>query len=172
MLLDVTMARSAHNLTAPIPIAISDKSRWSFPALHRIFEHYERRSIIAKSFVWGVLVSLVGFIFDALVHLFPWDWVHQHVLENIIEGAFFTSLVWIVLSARERRLRRRFKEVGYLNHHIRNSLAVIEMAEGYVGQATERLEMVKNASTRIRRCIEKISREEDCEIDEHSPQEP
>lgn len=53
--------------------------------------------------------------------------------------------------------------MGYLNHHIRNSLTVIEMAEGHVAEAAERLKMVSNASTRIRRCIEKISREEDCD---------
>ena len=75
----------------------------------------------------------------------------------------------MVLSARDRRLRQRFKEVGYLNHHIRNSLAVIEMAEGYISEADQRLEMVKKASLRIRRCVEKISREEDCEINEQSP---
>jgi hypothetical protein len=34
------------------------------------------------------------------------------------------------------------------------------------------LEMVKKASTRIRRCVERISREEDCEINEKHPQEP
>ena len=81
-------------------------------------------------------------------------------------------MVYSVLHERDRRLRRRFKEVGYLNHHIRNSLTVIEMAEGYVSEAEERLQMVKNASSRIRRCVEKISRQEDCEIDEQYPQEP
>lgn len=56
--------------------------------------------------------------------------------------------------------------------HIRNSLTVIEMAEGYVAEADRRLDMVKKASTRIRSCIEKISRAEDVEISEQSPHEP
>jgi hypothetical protein len=46
------------------------------------------------------------------------------------------------------------------------------MAEGYVAEANQRLDMVKQASSRIRQCIEKISQQEDCEISERSPQEP
>ncbi len=140
--------------------------------LTRLLERYERRSVAAKAISWGLLVTLVGLMLDDLTSRLDTTWLNQRLIENTIEGLLFTVLVWIVLSARDRRLQRRFKEVGYLNHHIRNSLTVIEMAEGYVAEASERLEMVKQASSRIRRCIEKISREEDCEIDERSPQKP
>ena len=140
--------------------------------LTRILEHYERRSVAAKAISWGILVTLVGVSLDYLVSLPRWPWLQERFVENAIEGAFFTVLVWVVLTARERRLRKRFKEVGYLNHHIRNSLTVIEMAEGYVAEADQRLDMVKKASARIRRCIEKISRAEDVEISEQSPHEP
>jgi len=171
-MLNATMPRPAHNIPPPIPITVGDKSQRAFSVVHRIADHYERRGIIAKSILWGALVTVVGFTLDALVHLLPWAWADQHLLENVVEGVFFSLLVCVVLSAREQRLRRRFREVGYLNHHIRNSLAIIEMAEGYVGEATERLQMVKDASTRIRRCIEKISREEDVEISDRFPEEP
>jgi hypothetical protein len=137
-----------------------------------VLRHYERRSVIAKAVIWGILVTFVGVTLDYFASLLRWPWLRERFAENTIEGAFFALLVWVVLSARDRRLQRRFKEVGYLNHHIRNSLAVIEMAEGHVAEADQRLEMVKKASTRIRRCIEKISRDEDCEINEQSPQEP
>ncbi len=137
-----------------------------------LLRHYERRNVIAKAVIWGVLVTLVGLLLDDAVRQLRWPRLSESLLENAIEGAFFAVLVWVVLSARDRRLRQRFKEVGYLNHHIRNSLAVIEMAEGYVGEADQRLEMVKQASKRIRRCIEKISREEDCEISRQTPHEP
>ena len=33
-------------------------------------------------------------------------------------------------------------------------------------------ELITNASRRIRLCVEKISREEDCEINERSPERP
>ena len=140
--------------------------------LTRILEQYERRSVAAKAISLGMLVTLVGLLLDDLTSRLDTTWLNQRLIENAIEGALFTALVWIVLSARDRRLQRRFKEVGYLNHHIRNSLTVIEMAEGHVAEASERLEMVKQASSRIRRCIEKISREEDCEINEQSPHKP
>lgn len=134
--------------------------------------HYERRSVIAKAMIWGLLVGLIGMSIDDAIRGLRWPWFRERLFANILEGTLFTVLVWVVLSARDRRLRQRFKEVGYLNHHIRNSLAVIEMAEGYISEADQRLEMVKKASLRIRRCVEKISREEDCEINEQSPQEP
>ncbi len=137
-----------------------------------VLRQYEKRSVIAKAVIWGTLVTFVGVALDYFASLLRWPWLQERFVEHAIEGAFFTLLVWAVLSARDRRLQRRFKEVGYLNHHIRNALTVIEMAEGYVAEADQRLEMVKKASSRIRQCIEKISRWEDCEIDEQSPQEP
>jgi hypothetical protein len=140
--------------------------------MNGVLAHYERRSIVAKAIAWGVLVVVVGLSLDYLVRMVRLPWLQERIVENTIEGVLFTLLVWVVLKAREEHLRRRFKEVGYLNHHIRNSLTVIEMAEGYVHEPGQRLEMVKNASSRIRRCIEKVSRNEDCEIDHHLPHEP
>jgi hypothetical protein len=137
-----------------------------------VLRHYERRSVTAKAAMWGILVALVGMSIDDAVRGLRWPWLRERLVANIIEGVLCILLVWVVLSARDRRLQRRFREVGYLNHHIRNSLTVIEMAEGYVAEADQRLEMVKKASTRIRRCVERISREEDCEINEKHPQEP
>jgi len=122
--------------------------------------------------MWGLLVTLVGLALDYGFRRMRWPWFTERLVENSIEGAFFTVLVWGLLSARERQTRRRFKELRYLNHHIRNSLSIIEMAEGQVAEASQRLEMVKTASARIRRCIERISREEECEINEEFPHEP
>lgn len=155
---------------SPIPIRTGTSPPPSL--LARILEHYERRSVAAKAILWGVLVGLLGLLLDYSASKLHAAWIHQRLVENGIEGALFGILVWIALTARDRRLRRRFREVGYLNHHIRNSLTVIEMAEGHVAEASERLEMIKKASARIRSCIEKISREEDCEIDERHPDLP
>jgi hypothetical protein len=140
--------------------------------MNPVLMHYERRRVVAKALIWGIAVTFVGVSLDYVASALRLAWLHERFIANAIEGALFTLLVWLVLTARERRLQQRFKEVGYLNHHIRNSLTVIEMAEGYVTEAEQRLEMVKKASARIRQCIEKISREEDCEINEQSPHEP
>ena len=134
--------------------------------------HHENRSVIGKAVMGGILIAFVGLFLDYVVRQLQWPWLSERFLENIIEGAVFTLIIWAVLDDREKRLQRRFKELGYLNHHIRNSLTVIEMAEGYVAEADERLHMVNAASKRIRRCVDRISREEDCEINQQSPQEP
>jgi len=85
----------------------------------------------------------VGFSLDYLVAVLGLPWPQERLIENVIEGALFIAMVYSVLRERDRRLRRRFKEVGYLNHHIRNSLTVIEMAEGYVSEAEERLQHLR-----------------------------
>ena len=49
---------------------------------------------------------------------------------------------------------------------------VIEFAESHDIEEAQHSKMVKNASRRIRRCIEKISNEENCEINNESPENP
>jgi hypothetical protein len=160
------------NISASIPLRQNYAQSEQARPMNPVLMHYERRSVVAKAAIWGILVTFVGVSLDYFVSLLGWAWLQERFVENAIEGAFFALLVCLVLRARERRLQQRFKEVGYLNHHIRNSLTVIEMAEGYVAEADQRLEMVKKASSRIRHCIEKISREEDVEINEKSPHQP
>jgi len=101
-----------------------------------LLRHYERRNIVAKAVMWGLLVALVGLSLDYEVSQLRWPWPHERMLKNMIEGVFVALLVWVVLSAREKRLHQRFKELGYFNYHIRNSLAVIEMAEGTLARRT------------------------------------
>ena len=42
--------------------------------------------------------------------------------ERMIVGVF----VFTLIDAKEKRIQRRFKELAYLNHHIRNALTIIE----------------------------------------------
>ena len=136
------------------------------------FRHHENWGAVGKAVMGGIVITLVGLFLDYIVRQLQWPWLTERFLENIIEGVVFALIIWAVLDDRERRLQRRFKELGYLNHHVRNSLTVIEMAEGYVAEADERSHMVNAATKRIRRCVDRISREEDCEINQQSPQEP
>ena len=142
------------------------------PPVNGILGHYERRSIAGKALFWGLLVGIVGFCLDYVFKLLRLPWLTERAFENLFEATIFTFLVWALLKARQKHVQRRFKEVGYLNHHIRNSLSIIEMAERTVSEPVQHSEMVKGASMRIRRCVERISRDEDCEINEKSPQEP
>lgn len=121
-------------------------------------------------FVTGVLLDFIGhYIF---YHMLGARWIHERLWRNFIEALIVGVFVFTLIDAKEKRIQRRFKELGYLNHHIRNALTIIEMAESNVGEAEKRLEMVKDASSRIRSCVERISRQEDSEINEKEPQKP
>ena len=150
-------------------ISINDSLAQKTSTLASIFlKHYDRRRLTEKAVFWGLLVVFIGVPVDYLAWSFHWSFIPEHIAVNVIQGALFSVLVWFFFKA---RLQRRFKEVGYLNHHIRNSLATISMAE-VIPESNQRLQMVTQATTRIQRCVEKISRDEDCEINQQFPQEP
>ena len=130
--------------------------------------HFERRRLAEKAVIWGAVVAIFGIAVDYGTWRFHWPWLREHVVVNVIQGSLFALFAWLFFKA---RLQRRFKEVGYLNHHIRNSLATINLAE-VIPESDERMQMVAQATIRIQRCVEKITREEDCEIDERFPSEP
>lgn len=166
------MSGALGKIAVPISISQGRGHVLHTKPMNRLLKGYEKLSILARAALWGLLISLIGFLLDYSIGQLHWSWITERVVENMFEGALFTLLIWAFLNAWEKSVRRRTKQVGYLNHHVRNSLTVIELAEGHVTQPSERLEMVKQASTRIRRCVEKVSQEEDCEINPQSPQEP
>ena len=135
-------------------------------------KHFERRSVIAMAAMWGLVVTALGMSLDYFVMRFHWPWLGERLIENTMEGVLFALFMWVFLKSREERFRQRFHELGYLNHHIRNSLATIQMADGYVAEAAQRSQMIADASKRIRLCVDKISREQDCKINERSPEQP
>lgn len=55
----------------------------------------------------------IGISLDYAVTLFHWPWLKERLIENMIEGAFFALFMYGFLNAREKRLRQRFKELGY-----------------------------------------------------------
>jgi hypothetical protein len=163
------MAGAMRKLVAPVPISQSRDHEQERRPTNFLLKHFERRSVVAIAVMCALLVSVVGMLLGYSVTLFHLPWLNERVVENIIEGVWFGLLMWAFLKAREKRLRQRANEVGYLNHHIRNSL---QMADGYVTEAGQRSELITHASTRIRLCVEKISREGDCEINDNSPEQP
>jgi hypothetical protein len=164
------MAGAMRKIAAPIPISQSlEQERRS---TNFLLKHFERRSVFAIAVMCALSISAVGMLLDYSVRLFHLSWLNERVVENIVQGVWFGLLIWVFLNARNKRLQQRFNELRYLNHHIRNSLATIQMADGYVTEAGQRSELIADASRRIRLCVEKISREEDCAINERCPQRP
>lgn len=140
--------------------------------MEELVKRYDERSKIMRSIVMGCLAVVIGLCLDTAVHQFQLRWEWERLIENSFEGIVFGAIVWSIITHREERLKKRFQEIGYMNHHIRNSLATIELAEGYIDDVEKRLDLVRKSSKRIQRCIEKISREEDISgIDSH-PEEP
>ncbi len=166
------MAQAMRKTTAPVSINQSCRRQQEKGSTNLLLKHYERRSVVPRAVMWGVLIGAIGMSLDSSVAVFHWRWVGERLVENTIEGVLFALFMWVFLNAREKRLQQRFKEVGYLNHHIRNALATIQMADGYVADVAQRSELIANASTRIRLCVEKISRQQDCTIDDRSPERP
>ena len=96
----------------PIPLRKNSAQAGEVSSMNTALTHYERRSVIAKAMIWGLLVGLIGMSIDDAIRGLRWPWFRERLFANILEGTLFTVLVWVVLSARDRRLRQRFKEVG------------------------------------------------------------
>jgi hypothetical protein len=159
------MIRAIGNPSISVSCSFPRKAR---KLVSTLLKHYERRRLTEKAIVWGLIVIFIGVPVDYLTWRLRWSFLPEHIVVNVIQGILFSVFVWFFFKT---RLERRFKEVGYLNHHIRNSLTTINLAE-VIPESSQRLAMVSQATTRIQRCVEKISRDDDCEINDESPQEP
>jgi hypothetical protein len=129
--------------------------------LEQIVAKYDRAPLWMRAGSWGFIVFAVGYPLDYILHGLSLSWQSERLAENSVEAAIIVLAVATVLKNRDRHIRRRFQEIGYLNHHIRNALAVIEMAQRYVNEVEEREELVSSSSLRIQLCLQKVSREED-----------
>jgi hypothetical protein len=129
--------------------------------LEEIVSKYDRAPLWMRAAIWGLIVLVVGYSLDDIFHSFNLPWRSEQLAQNSIEAAIIMLGVATVLKNRDRRIRRRFQEIGYLNHHIRNALAVIEMAQRHAKEAEERENLVSSSSLRIQLCLQKVSREED-----------
>jgi hypothetical protein len=129
--------------------------------LEEIVARYDQAPLWPRAAIWGFIVLVLGYVLDVILHVFNLPWRSERLAENSIEAAIILLAVATLLKNRDRRIRRRFQEIGYLNHHIRNALAVIEMAQSHVKEAEERKELVSSSSLRIQLCLQKVSRQED-----------
>lgn len=108
----------------------------------------------------GVLGALVGVALDEACHLFGYVWFSERVLENAMEGLVIGLLVFWLSRLREKRLERRMREIGFLNHHIRNAMQAIKLAAIGIADARER-EAVDLSVRRVVETLSRIDRESD-----------
>jgi hypothetical protein len=53
------------------------------------------------------------------------------------------------------------KEIGFLNHHIRNAMQLIELADSNIKDPKERTEVVDRCVRRVVETLRRVSRESD-----------
>ena len=68
------------------------------------------------------------------------SWRSEQLAQNSIEAVIITLAVATLLKNRDRRIKRRFQEIGYLNHHIRNGWRLLRWRK----TSRRRLKNVKN----------------------------
>ena len=129
--------------------------------LEQAVAKYDHAPLWTRAAFWGLIVFVVGYSLDDILHSCNLSWQPEQLAQNSIEAVIITLAVATLLKSRDRRIKRRFQEIGYLNHHIRNALAVIEMAQNFAKKAEEREELVSSSTLRIQLCLQKVSRQED-----------
>jgi hypothetical protein len=140
-------------------------------------EHDRRQPFWIYAVIFGVIVLVLGQVLDIVIHWFyrePFSlqWRIERIWVNFIEGALAGIVAYFILSIRERRIQRRLREIGYLNHHIRNALSAIVLSQEIGMDTKQRIGMVRDSSDRIQRCLSKVSRHEDVTDYADTPQEP
>lgn len=129
--------------------------------LAEIVARYDESPRSLRIAIWGLIALVSVFAVGSILHVFKLPWGLEQLAESVTVAAVAMFAVATLLKNRESRIRRRFQEIGYLNHHIRNALTVIEMAQEYAKEAEERKELIATSSLRIQLCLQKLSRDED-----------
>ena len=128
-------------------------------------EHSHATRVIVYAFTAFVVLSGI----DLLWHIARWEWLPERVACNVVEAALLGIIAAYLSRLREERILRRQRELGFLNHHVRNALALIQMAEHQLDLG-QRATAIRTASNRICSVLEQLSRDEDVSIDEQVPE--
>lgn len=149
---------------------------WRGTAMSRIgrvvslYLRLAERSYFAGVVVYGVTAFVVIMGIDLLGHAAGWNWFGERLVCDLLEAAILGLIAAHLARLRGERMFRRRREIRYLNHHIRNSLALIQMAELQLGDVEQRADAVRRATRRISSVLEQLSRDESLNIDEQVPE--
>jgi hypothetical protein len=130
---------------------------WKHKWIDRFFDY----PLWGRAVLLGILAGLLGFVLDEISHAFGYPWFYERLLENLIEGLVIGYVVYWLSNLRDRRLKRRVTEVGYMNHHIRNAMQAIELAVTNIADARQRLAVVQEAVARVTDTLAKITDDTD-----------
>lgn len=137
--------------------------------LAHLYEHRTRalrfdsaslfQSLITGSGI-GVVVAFIGLAMDAARWRGNTSWSVSAMTTAVVEAVIVAGLVTIVLEGRRKRAIRRTLELAFLNHHIRNAITQMSMAE-YVADPQQHERLVREAVGRISEALFRIANSAD-----------
>jgi hypothetical protein len=123
----------------------NSESKTVRPSFHQtplgwLVYQFERVPVWTRAAIWGCIVFIVTGALDAAFFRFLFG-ITRVQLDAILFADFTSAvligfIVFSVLRERDEILKKRSRESGYLNHHIRNALMIIENAEYFFKRAT------------------------------------
>jgi hypothetical protein len=117
------------------------------------------QSLISAGVV-GLVVALVGIALDEVRRQRNASWYVSATTAAAVEMAIVTALVTIVLEQRRKRAIRRTLELAFLNHHIRNAITQMSMAE-HIADPQQHERFVREAVGRISEALFRIANSAD-----------
>jgi hypothetical protein len=117
------------------------------------------QSLITASVI-GVVVGLIGVALNAVRFYANASWDVSAMTAAVVETVIVTALVTIVIEQRRKRAIRRTLELAFLNHHIRNAITQMSMAE-YVADPQQHERLVREAVGRISEALFRIANSAD-----------
>jgi hypothetical protein len=117
-------------------------------------DHYFDLPLWGRAVLLGFLAALLMFAMDEAAHAFGYPWFIERLYENGLEGFVVGIVVYWLSRLREQRMDRRMREIGFLNHHIRNAMQTIELAATEIRDVQQR----EAIDLSVRRVVETLSR--------------
>jgi hypothetical protein len=110
--------------------------------------------------VIGIVVAFVGVALDAVRWHGNTSWYVSVTTAAVVEAVIVTALVTMVIEGRRKRAIRRTLELAFLNHHIRNAITQMSMAQ-YVADPHRHERLVREAVDRISEALFRIANSAD-----------
>lgn len=131
-------------------------------------DHFFDLPLWGRALLIGILASILAFALDEVAHVFGYPWYLERIVQNALEGIVIGVVVYRLSRLREKRVERRMKEIGFLNHHIRNAMQAIKVAAAGITDAQERMAVIDMSVSRVVETLSRISRENDeLELESH-----
>src|SRR5438034_3895263 len=123
---------------------------------HELAHHYQQRKNVFRfasaslfqslitAAVIGIVVAFIGVALNAVRWQGNTSWYVSATTGAVVEMVVVTALVTMVIEGRRKRAIRRTLELAFLNHHIRNAITQMSMAE-YVADPQPHERLVREA---------------------------